>query len=107
MRLSTKIKQLIKFCAWMTTTDGVRSRMSEMLERNGFLVVAAPEGYAPLCSCTNREYCGSPFSALKDHLNRLDFSLLSPDVMTVADEVEAQLTQSMDSHTGAMKSHAA
>jgi hypothetical protein len=27
----------------------------------------------------------------------LDFSLLLPDVMTIADEVDAQLTQSMES----------
>jgi hypothetical protein len=40
-------------------------------------------------------------------LNSLDFSLLLPDVMTIADEVDAQLTQSMDSNIEAMKSQAA
>ena len=47
------------------------------------------------------------FGTLKDHLYRLDFSLWLPDVMTIADKVEAQLTQSIDSRMGAMKSHAA
>jgi hypothetical protein len=28
----------------------------------------------------------------------LDFSLLLPDVMTIADEVDSQLTQAMDSY---------
>jgi DNA-binding response OmpR family regulator len=37
------------------------------------------------------------FGTLKDNLTRLDFSLLLPDVMTIADEVDAQLTQSMES----------
>jgi CheY-like chemotaxis protein len=47
------------------------------------------------------------FGTLKDHLNCLDFSLLLPDVMTIADEVDTQLTQSMDSYMEAMKSRAA
>jgi hypothetical protein len=44
------------------------------------------------------------FGMLKDHLNCLDCSLFLPDVMTIADEVAAQLTQSMDSNMEAMKS---
>jgi len=28
----------------------------------------------------------------------LDFSLLLPDIMTIADEVDSQLTQAMDSY---------
>jgi hypothetical protein len=31
-------------------------------------------------------------------LSALDFSLLLPDVMTIADEVDSQLTQAMDSY---------
>jgi DNA-binding response OmpR family regulator len=38
------------------------------------------------------------FGTLKDNMNALDFSLLLPDVMTIADEVDAQLTQSMGSY---------
>jgi hypothetical protein len=35
------------------------------------------------------------FGTLQKNLNALDFSLLLPDVMTIADEVDAQLTQTM------------
>jgi DNA-binding response OmpR family regulator len=37
------------------------------------------------------------FGTLQSNANSLDFSLLLPDVMTIADEVDAQLTQSMGS----------
>jgi DNA-binding response OmpR family regulator len=37
------------------------------------------------------------FGMLQSNLNSLDFSLLLPDVMAIADEVDAQLTQSMGS----------
>jgi DNA-binding response OmpR family regulator len=43
------------------------------------------------------------FGTLQNNLSLLDFSLLLPDVMTIADEVDAQLTQSMDSYMGAMQ----
>jgi hypothetical protein len=38
------------------------------------------------------------FGTLKDNMNGLDFSLLLPDVMTIADEVDAQLTQTRGSY---------
>ena len=41
------------------------------------------------------------FGTLQSNLSFLDFSLLLPDVMTIADEVDAQLTQSMDSYMSA------
>jgi DNA-binding response OmpR family regulator len=37
------------------------------------------------------------FGMLQSNLSYLDFSVLLPDVMTIADEVDAQLTQSMES----------
>ena len=37
------------------------------------------------------------FGTLQNNLSALDFSLLLPDVMTIADEVDSQLTQAMDS----------
>jgi DNA-binding response OmpR family regulator len=37
------------------------------------------------------------FGTLQSNLSALDFSLLLPDVMTIADEVDSQLTQTMDS----------
>jgi DNA-binding response OmpR family regulator len=42
------------------------------------------------------------FGTLQSNLNYLDFSLLLPDVMTIADEVDAQLTQSMASYMKVM-----
>jgi hypothetical protein len=39
------------------------------------------------------------FGKLQKNLTVLDFSLLLPDVMTIADEVDAQLTQTMESFT--------
>jgi hypothetical protein len=43
------------------------------------------------------------FGTLQSNLSSLDFSLLLPDVMAIADEVDAQLTQSMDSYTKLMR----
>ena len=42
------------------------------------------------------------FGMLQINLDSLDFSLLLPDVMTIADEVDAQLTQSMESYMKAL-----
>ncbi len=42
------------------------------------------------------------FGALKRNLSLLDFSLLLPDVMVIADELDAQLTQTVDSYMKAM-----
>jgi DNA-binding response OmpR family regulator len=39
------------------------------------------------------------FGALQKNLRALDFSLLLPDVMTIADEVDSQLTQAMEGYT--------
>jgi DNA-binding response OmpR family regulator len=47
------------------------------------------------------------FGTLQGNLNALDFSLLLPDVMTIADEVDAQLTQSIGSYMKLMKSNVA
>jgi hypothetical protein len=47
------------------------------------------------------------FGTLQNNLNALDFSLLLPDVMTIADEVDAQLTQSMGSFMKLMTAQAA
>jgi ActR/RegA family two-component response regulator len=38
------------------------------------------------------------FGTLQKNLGALDFSLLLPDVMTIADEVDSQLTQSMEGY---------
>jgi hypothetical protein len=39
------------------------------------------------------------FGTLHNNLSLLDFKLLLPDVMTIADEVDSQLTQTMESFT--------
>ena len=43
------------------------------------------------------------FGTLQDNLSYLDFSLLLPDVMAIADEIDSQLTQSMDSYMKVMR----
>jgi DNA-binding response OmpR family regulator len=47
------------------------------------------------------------FGTLQINLESLDFSLVLPDVMTIADEVDAQLTQSMESYVQAKRKSAA
>jgi DNA-binding response OmpR family regulator len=47
------------------------------------------------------------FGTLQNNLSHLDFSLLLPDVMTIADEVDSQLTQAMDSYMRVMRKSAA
>jgi hypothetical protein len=41
------------------------------------------------------------FGTLQKNISVLDFSVLLPDVMTIADEVDSQLTQTMESFTNA------
>ena len=47
------------------------------------------------------------FGTLQSNVSSLDFSLVLLDVMTIADEVDAQLTQSMDSYMKEMRKSAA
>ena len=47
------------------------------------------------------------FGTLQNNMHDLDFSILLPDVMTIADEVDAQVTQSMDSFMKSMQESAA
>jgi hypothetical protein len=47
------------------------------------------------------------FGTLHKNLSVLDFSLLLPDVMIIADEVDAQLTQTMGAFTKASPKSAA
>jgi hypothetical protein len=47
------------------------------------------------------------FGTLQKNLNHLDFSLLLPDVMAVADEIDSQLTQSVESYMKLMSKAAA
>ena len=57
------------------------------------------QGYTPeMLVSESRILQVTLFGTLKDNMNALDFSLLLPDVMTIADEVDAQLTQTMGSY---------
>ena len=47
------------------------------------------------------------FGTLQKNLSALDFSLLLPDVMTIADEVDSQLTQAMDGYMNVVAAPAA
>jgi len=44
------------------------------------------------------------FGTLHENVSTLDFGLLLPDIMIIADEVDAQLTQTMESFNGSSKS---
>src|SRR4029077_9007672 len=66
------------------------------------------QGYAPaMLVHESRILQFTLFGTLQSNLSFLDFSLLLPDVMTIADEVDAQLTQSMDGYMKVMQKTAA
>jgi DNA-binding response OmpR family regulator len=66
------------------------------------------QGYnAPMLVHESRILQVTLFGTLQNNLNRLDFSLLLPDVMRIADEVDAQLTQTMASFVSASQGAAA
>lgn len=57
------------------------------------------QGYtAPMLVHESRILQVTLFGTLQSNLDSLDFSLLLPDVMAIADEVDAQLTQTMGSY---------
>src|ERR1035438_5444513 len=66
------------------------------------------QGYSPaMLIHESRILQVTVFGTLHENLSMLDFNLLLPDVMTIADEVDSQLTQTMESFTnGASKSGA-
>jgi hypothetical protein len=64
--------------------------------------VRRKQGYSPaMLIHESRILQVTIFGTLHKNLNLLDFSLLLPDVMIIADEVDAQLTQTMESFTKA------
>src|SRR6202142_409084 len=57
------------------------------------------QGYTPgMLVHDSRILQVSLFEMLQSNVSALDFSLLLPDVMTIADEVDSQLTQAMDTY---------
>jgi DNA-binding response OmpR family regulator len=78
------------------TTKDSDAAFSEPAIANGKLRYQL--GYAPARLVhESRIFQVTLFGTLHSNLNLLDFRLLLPDVMTIADEVDAQLTQTMDS----------
>jgi hypothetical protein len=58
------------------------------------------QGYTPgMLVQDSRILQVSLFGTLQNNLKALDFRLLLPDVMTIADEVGSQLTQAMEGYT--------
>ena len=47
------------------------------------------------------------FGTLQGNLGALDFSLLLPDVMTIADELDSELKQTMDGYMDVVRTPAA
>jgi DNA-binding response OmpR family regulator len=66
------------------------------------------QGYTPaMLVHDSRILQGILFGTLQKNLSVLDFSLLLPDVMTIADEADSQLTQAMESYMGVAQKPAA
>jgi DNA-binding response OmpR family regulator len=85
----------------------VRLRMPNTMGNAGGITVCAAavahgqlrflQGYSPsMLIHESRILQVTIFATLQNNLNSLDFSLLLPDIMTVADEVDVQLTQTMN-----------
>jgi hypothetical protein len=65
-------------------------------------LVRRTQGYSiPMIIEESRMLQVSLFHTLQVHLNTVDFSLLLTDVMTIADEVDLQLKQTIISFSGA------
>ena len=77
----------------MDDDDAVRAVMMEVLGRKGFDVVAAASVTEALRPITIESF--DVLITDLHNLSSLGFSTLLPNVMTIADEVDAQLTQSM------------
>jgi DNA-binding response OmpR family regulator len=66
------------------------------------------QGYTPaMLVHDSRILQGILFGTLQKNLSVLDFSLLLPDVMTIADEADSHLTQAMESYMGVAQKPAA
>ena len=62
------------------------------------------QGYTPaMLVHESRILQGAIFGTLRSNLNSLDFSLLLPDVMAIADEIDSGLTQAMESYMKVMR----
>ena len=48
----------------------------------------------------------SIFNTLQNNLSSIDFSILLTEVMTIADEIDSQLSQAMTSYASESEAHA-
>jgi hypothetical protein len=65
---------------------------------NGIGAFAASRDIRLQCWSKSRGCCRSVFETLQKNLASIDFSILLNGVMTIADEVDSQLSQAMDSY---------
>jgi DNA-binding response OmpR family regulator len=80
-----------------TPGDEIDSTSSTAAEAHGKM--RRLQGYTPaMLVHDSRILQVTLFGVLQDNLSALDFSLVLPDVMTIADEVDSQLMQAMDSY---------
>jgi DNA-binding response OmpR family regulator len=84
---------------------GTRAHVSQAAAKHGML--RREQGYtAAMLVEESRMLQVSIFQTLQNNLHQIDFSLLLTGVMTIADEVDSQLSQQMASYIADEKSHA-
>jgi CheY-like chemotaxis protein len=85
---------------------GTRARVSPSAAKHGAL--RRDQGYtAAMLVEESRMLQVSIFQSLQNNLHKIDFSLLLAGVMTIADEVDSQLSQQMASYISGAQSRAA
>jgi hypothetical protein len=93
------LPKLVEDLALRLSKSSATSKDSDAI----FSAAAVADGKLRYQQGYTRATTGDHFRDVQSNLNYLDFSLLLPDVMTIADEVDAQLTQSMDSYRKLMR----
>jgi ActR/RegA family two-component response regulator len=99
LHLPQLLRDLVKRLRRLQDVDGARTD-SRAAHEHGSL--RRMQGYsAPQIVEESRMLQVSIFESLQNNLARVDFSLVLVDVMTIADEVDSQLCQAMQTFTGA------
>jgi response regulator RpfG family c-di-GMP phosphodiesterase len=82
------------------TDDIVEDWLAKVKKSKAMARCGSCKGYTPaMLVHDSRILQVTLFGTLQRNLRALDFSLVLPDVMTIADEVDSQLTQAMESFT--------
>ena len=104
------LPKLVEDLALRLSKPGVPSKDSDAIFSTAAVAhgkLRYQQGYTPaMLVHESRILQVTIFGTLQGNRNSLDFSLLLPDVMTIADEVDAQLTQSMESYMKLMSAAA-